>query len=73
MVLVKTVETGNKSRCMTEATYVLQRKLIKDKCDLELFPEQVGPRLILSLQSFDYFGTSEYFSGKKKKTKKNLN
>ena len=37
MVLVKTVETGNKSRCMTEATYVLQRKLIKDKCDLELF------------------------------------
>ena len=37
------------------------------------FLEQVGPR-ILSLESFDYFETSEYFSGqRKKKTKKNLN
>ena len=33
------------------------------------FPEQVGPR-ILSL-SVDYFGTTDHFSGRKKK--KNLN
>ena len=36
---------------------------------LRAFPEQVSPR-ILSPESFDYFGTSEYFSGWKKK--KNL-
>ena len=29
------------------------------------FPEQVGPR-ILSLETFDYFETSEYFSGQRK-------
>ena len=29
------------------------------------FPERVGPR-ILSLESFDYFETSENFSGRKK-------
>ena len=29
------------------------------------FPERVGPR-ILSLESVDYFGTSEHFSGRKK-------
>ena len=34
------------------------------------FPERVGPR-ILSLESVDYFGTSDYFSGRKKE--KNLN
>ena len=34
------------------------------------FPEQVGPRLILSIESFDYFGTSEYFSGQKKKRRR---
>ena len=28
--------------------------------------ERVGPR-ILSLESVDYFGTSDYFSGRKKK------
>jgi len=33
------------------------------------FSEQVGLQILL-LESFDYFGTSEYFSGKKKK---NLN
>ena len=32
--------------------------------------ERVGPR-ILSLESVDYFGTSDYFSGRKKKN--NLN
>ena len=30
------------------------------------FPEWVGPR-ILSLESIDYFGTSEHFSGREKK------
>ena len=29
------------------------------------FPERVGPRT-LSLESVDYFGTSEYFSGREK-------
>ena len=29
------------------------------------FPERVGPR-ILSLESVDYFGTIDYFSGRKK-------
>ena len=32
------------------------------------FPERVGPR-ILSLESVDYFGTSEHFSGRKKQKK----
>ena len=35
------------------------------------FPERVGPR-ILSLESVDYFGTTDHFSGRKKK-KNNLN
>ena len=35
--LAETVETGNKNRCVTEATHVLQRKLRKDKYDLVLF------------------------------------
>ena len=34
------------------------------------FPERDGPR-ILSLESVDYFGTTDYFSGRKKKN--NLN
>ena len=34
------------------------------------FPERVGPR-ILSLESVDYFGTTDHFSGRKKK-KNNL-
>ena len=34
------------------------------------FPERVGPR-ILSLESVDYFGTTDHFSGRKKKN--NLN
>ena len=63
---METVETGNKNHCVTEATHVLQRKLIKDKCDLEPFRKGSSTKLILSLESFDYFGTSEYFSGKKK-------
>ena len=36
-----------------------------------VFPEGVGPR-ILSLESVDYFGTTEHFSGREKK-QKNLN
>ena len=35
------------------------------------FPERVGPR-VLSLESVDYFGTTDHFSGRKKK-KNNLN
>ena len=33
------------------------------------FPERAGPR-ILSLESVDYFETSEHFSGSKNKNKK---
>ena len=36
------------------------------------FPERVGPR-ILSLESVDYFGTTDHFSGRKKKKENNLN
>ena len=36
----------------------------------QAFPERVGPR-ILSLESVDYFGTTDHFSGRKKKRKKN--
>ena len=40
------------------------------KIKFKAFPEQVSPRIV-SLESIDYFGTSEHFSGRKKK-KKNL-
>ena len=35
------------------------------------FPERVGPR-ILSLESVDYFGTTDHFSGRKKKKRRIL-
>ena len=50
--LAGTVETGAKNRCVIEATHVLRRRLT--------FPKRVGPR-ILSLESVDYFGTSEHY------------
>ena len=40
------------------------------KIKFKAFPEQVSPRIV-SLESIDYFGTSEHFIGRKKK-KKNL-
>ena len=40
------------------------------KIKFRAFPEHVSPRNV-SLESIDYFGTSEHFSGRKKK-KKNL-
>ena len=36
------------------------------KIKFRAFPKRVGPR-ILSLESVDYFGTSELLSGRKKK------
>ena len=36
------------------------------KIKFRAFPERVGPR-ILSLESVDYFGTYEHFSGRKTK------
>ena len=36
------------------------------KIKFRAFPKQVGPR-ILSLESVDYFGTSEHYSGKKRR------
>ena len=62
---METMETGNKYCYVTEATHVLGRKL-----RFTAFPEWVC-RWILSLESIDYFGTSEHFDGRKKK--KNLN
>ena len=67
-VLAETVETGNKNLCVTEATHVCEER--SGKIKFRAFPEQVGPR-ILSLESVDYFRTSEHYSGPKKK--KNLN
>ena len=58
---METMETGNKYCCVTEATHVLGRKL-----RFRAFPEWVCRR-ILSLESVDYFGTSEHFDGKKKR------
>ena len=48
------METGTKNRCVIEVTHFLGK--IKSRA----FPERVGPR-ILSLQSVDYFGTSEHY------------
>ena len=36
------------------------------KIKFRAFPERVGPQ-ILSLESVDYFGRSEHFSGRKQK------
>ena len=36
----------------------------------QAFPERVGPR-ILSLESVDYFGTTDHFSGQKKENNHN--
>ena len=38
---------------------------------LRAIPERVGPR-ILSLENVDYFGTSEHYSGRKKKNRRML-
>ena len=54
--LEETVKTGNKNRCVVETTHILRRKL---KIKFRAFPKRVDPR-ILSLESFDYFGTSEH-------------
>ena len=43
----------------------LQPRLQHIEIPHRAFLERVGPR-ILSLESTDYFGTSEYFSGRKK-------
>ena len=44
----------------------LQPRLQNIEIPYRAFPELVGPR-ILSLESVDYFGTSDLFSGRKKK------
>ena len=56
-VLVETVETGHKYCDMT-------KNILFERC--RAFLEWVCPR-ILSLESVDYFRTSEYFSRQKKK------
>ena len=54
--LAETVKTGNKNCCVIEATHNLRRKL---KIKFRAFPKRVSPR-ILSLESFDNFGTNEH-------------
>ena len=59
--LAETVEAGDKNQGV-------RRDLLKASCMFcEAFPKRVGPR-VLSLESIDYFGTSEYFSGRKKES-----
>ena len=66
--LAETVEAGDKNRGVRCAACGVRRVLLKASCMFcEAFPERVGPR-ILSLESIDYFGTSEYVSGRKKES-----
>ena len=44
--------------------------ILRIEISYRAFPERVGPS-ILSLESVDYFGTTDHFSGRKKKN--NLN
>lgn len=54
--LADTMETGDKTKAMHKM----------ESCErCRAFPEQVSPR-ILSLESVDYSGTNDYFSGEKK-------
>ena len=53
--LADTVETGTKNRCVIETC---EESLGKNK--FRSFSKRVGPR-ILSLESVDYFGTSEHY------------
>ena len=54
------------TKIFQSAMYVLWRQLRKDWCEkCRAFPGQVSLR-ILSLESIDFFGTSEYSSAKKK-------
>ena len=64
--LADSAGTRNGNRCVTEATHDLRRKV-----SLRAFPERVCPR-ILSLESADYFGTSNHFGGRKKKKRRIL-
>ena len=58
--LAETVKTGDKNRGVTKAMHRI------GSCErYRAFPKRVGPQ-ILSLESIDYFGTSDYFSGRKK-------
>ena len=55
---METVETGDKYRNPTRSMYVFKR--------CRAFPEWVGPEILL-LESVVYFGTSEYFNGRKQR------
>ena len=57
--LAETMETGTKNHFVIEAPHVLGRKLRK-QIKFRTFPKNVGPR-VLSLESTDYFGTSEHY------------
>ena len=61
---METVETGDKYLGVRN---VVQRKTLReDQCErCRAFPERVGPRILL-LESVNYFGASEYPSGRKK-------
>ena len=61
---METVETGDKYLGVKN---VMHRKTLReDQCErCRAFPERVGPRILL-LESVNYFGASEYPSGRKK-------
>ena len=64
MEIVET-EDGN---CYLSQSHALfcEESLGKTDAEMSNFRERVGPRILL-LESIDYFGTSNYFSGQKKK------
>ena len=64
-ILVESVEPGDRNGGVTKAMHTKRRKYKCKRC--RAFPEQVGSQF-LWLESVDYFGTSEYFSGRKKES-----
>ena len=62
--LAETMETGDKYLGVTKSHTWKSLIKICERC--RVFRERVGPQ-ILSLENIDYFGTSEYFSGPKKR------
>ena len=62
---METVETGDKYLGVRNVMHI-EKRLREDQCErCRAFPERVGPRILL-LESVNYFGASEYLSGRKK-------
>ena len=54
-----TVETRTKNHCVIKAVHMFCKESL-GKIKFRAFPKRVGP-WILSLESVDYFGTSEHY------------